>query len=281
MEGPLCVVTGANSGIGREMSRQLAAGGARVLMVCRNPQRGQEALAWVNQSARPDAVELFIADLSSMAEVRALAQRIRQRHARIDVLLNNAGVYLPTRALTSEGFERMFALNHLAPFLLTHELLEPLLLCPNAKVITTSSEGHRLGHIAFDDLQAERRFGALRQYSNTKLANILFTRELARRFGPRGLRAHSFHPGAVKTGFAQDEMGAFGWVVKLVGPLLRSSAKAARIGVHLATSDEALERNGLYWVKRGPRAPSREARSAEAALRLWDVSERLLGLGRA
>jgi NAD(P)-dependent dehydrogenase (short-subunit alcohol dehydrogenase family) len=277
MNGKVCIVTGANSGIGKEMVRQLADQGAHVVLVCRNPERGGEALAAIQGSTPRGSLELHIADLSSMAEVQRLSVELRARHLRIDVLLNNAGIYLPTRRATADGLETMFALNHLAPFLLTRELMEPLAAAGRARVITTSSQGHRGGHIDFDDLQSERgRFSGLRQYCNSKLANILFTRELARRVADRGIVTHCFHPGTVKTGFAQDEMGLFGWLVKLTGPFMRTAEKAARIGTYLASSEEPARQSGLYYVNHRPRTPSREARNDEVARRLWDASESIL-----
>jgi retinol dehydrogenase 12 len=274
MKGKICVVTGANSGIGRELTRQLAHQGAHVVMVCRNPERAREALEDVRRTTRTESVEVLIADLSSMAQVRQVAAEIRSRFSRVDVLLNNAGVYLPARRVSADGLEMMFALNHLAPFLLTRELMASLSAAERPRVITTSSEAHRAGHLDFADLQWERGlFSGFRQYSNTKLANILFTRELARREGARGLVAHCFHPGVVRSGFAQDERGLFGTLVRLSGPFMRTSEKAARIGTYLASSDEPLQHNGLYYANSRPKKPSKEARSDEAARRLWEVSE--------
>lgn len=278
MEGKICVITGANSGIGKELSRQLGELGATVVMVGRNSARLAEAQQELQRAAPAGKYELVVADLSRMARVREAAQQIRERFPRVDVLANNAGIYLPDRRVTAEGFEEMFAVNHLAAFLLTHELLEALAVAGGARVITTSSFGHRLGHMDFEDLQAARSFNGLRQYSTTKLANILFTRELARRVKERGIVAHAYHPGAVASGFAQDELGIFGVGVKLAKPFLRSAKKAATTGTYLATSADALTSSGEYWANSKRRTPSKEARSDEVSLRLWDVTERMLGL---
>lgn len=270
------VVTGANSGIGRSMVEQLARLGHQVVMVCRNEERGRAALVELRSATGRDDIELFIADLSRMAEVRRVAEELRRRHPAVHVLANNAGVYLPTRKVTADGLEEMFATNHLAPFLLTHELLGALSAGAPSRVVTTSSAGHQLGHLDFDDLQAERGFGGLRQYSNTKLANILFTRELAARVRGRGVVAHAFHPGMVATGFAQDEPGWFGTVVRLSRPFLRSAERAAETGVYLCTSEEAGTTTGEYWASCKRKKPSREARDDRVAKRLWEESERLL-----
>lgn len=276
MQDRICLITGANSGIGKSMATALARRGAHVVMVCRNADRAEQARTEICEGAEGAAVELILGDLSSMGEVRRVAEEVRTRHDRIDVLINNAGLYLPKRHTTTDGYETMFAVNHLAPFLLTRELEAPLLASGRARVVTVSSEGHRLGTLDFDDLQATRGFGGLRQYGTTKLANILFTRELARRQEDRGLVAHCFHPGAVATGFAQDEPGFFGALVKLGRPFLRSADRGARTGIHLATAPAPGERNGLYYIDQKPRRPSREARSEEIARRLWQVSGQLV-----
>ncbi len=279
--GKICVVTGANSGIGRAMAAQLGERGATVVMVCRNPETSHAARAELQTVCEANGgagtFELIRADLSEMAQVRRAAEEIRGRWPKVDVLVNNAGLYLPKRRVTSEGLETMFAVNHLAPFVLTQMLRDQLRAASSSgrpRVVTTSSFGHVLGHVNFEDLQAGRRFIGLRQYSNTKLMNVLFTRELARREGD-WLTAHCFNPGAVATGFAQDERDAFSFGVLLARPFQRSPQSAARTGTMLAADGEALESNGGYWSRGKRTKPSREGRSNETALRLWDVSEKL------
>ncbi|MBX5481330.1 MAG: SDR family oxidoreductase [Myxococcaceae bacterium] len=277
MDGKVVIVTGANSGIGKSAAAQLGALGAKVVLVCRNEEKGRQAIAELEQKTGRQAFELVCADLSDLDQTRRAARDIAQRHPRIDVLINNAGVYLPTRHRTKDGFEAMFALNHLAPFVLTHALLPNLAAAGRARVVTTSSDGHRLGTIRFDDLQAERSFNGMRQYCSTKLANVLFTRELARRIAPRQMVAHAFHPGLVRTGFAQDERGLFQVLVKLSGPFLRGPDKAAKTATHLSASDDALKSSGDYWVDLERVRPARQARDDEAAARLWEISETLTG----
>jgi retinol dehydrogenase 12 len=278
MDGKVCVITGANSGIGRAMAHQIAALGAHVVIVCRNEERGQETLEEIKRISGPDKSELIVADLSLREDVRRAATEVRLRHPKVHVLVNNVGVYLPRRVVTAEGFEAMFATNHLGVFLITFELLDTLLAAAPARVITVSSGGHVAGHIDFDDLQAERSFRGLRQYCNTKLANILFTRELSRRFRSRGLSANAFHPGGVRSGFAQDMPGMFGRLVRIGGPFLRSAEKAARTGTWLASAPEGEQIGGAYFYDQKERKPSAEARRDDIAERLWDVTARLAGV---
>lgn len=278
MEGKVCVITGANSGIGKAMARQLSERGATVVLVARNRTKAEHALKDLRRKVPSGRFDLVIADLSLMSQVRRAAAEIKEQHPVIDVLANNAGVYLPTRRITAEGHEEMFALNHLAPFLLTHELLDNVVAAAPSRILTTSSAGHLGGHIDFDNLEGQKKFRALRQYCNTKLANVLFTRELARRLREKNVVAHCFHPGVVATGFAQDQFGLFGFLVRLGSPFMRTAEKAARTGTHLATSADAASTSGEYWANSRRRRPSREAQSDEVALRLWDVTERMLGL---
>ncbi|MBI3183394.1 MAG: SDR family oxidoreductase [Myxococcales bacterium] len=280
MKGKVCVVTGANSGVGRAMAAQLAELGAHVVMVCRSEERGREALEAVRK-ATAGQVELVIGDLSQMSQVREVAREVAGLHPSVHVLLNNAGIYLPKRQLTPEGLEVMFAVNHLAPFVLTQELLGALRKGAPSRVITTSSAGHRLGHLDFTDLQCERSFGGIQQYAATKLANILFTRELARRGKAEGIVAHAFHPGGVASGFAQDEPGLFGTLMWLGRPFLRSAERAARTGTFLASSEEAGNSTGEYWADSRRKKPSREAGDDAVAARLWEVSLELAASRRS
>lgn len=272
----MCVVTGANSGIGKAMATELARRGARVVMVCRNPDKGEAARRAIVEASGNDAVELERADLSSLAEVRDVAVRLARRE-RIDVLMNNAGLYLPERQRSPEGHEMMLAVNHLAPFLLTHLLLDSL-KAARGRVVTTSSVGHRFTTGSLDDLHAERRYVPIVHYGVTKLANILFTRELARRHGDDGITAHCFHPGAVRTGFAQDEPGLFQSFVRLGRAFLRSPEKGGETGVYLASDPAVTRTNGRYFVDKRPRRPSRAARDRRRAARLWDQSRELVGI---
>jgi NAD(P)-dependent dehydrogenase (short-subunit alcohol dehydrogenase family) len=275
VHGRVCVITGGNSGIGRAMAEQIGALGAHVVIVCRNADKGRATVEELRRKVGAARFELVVADLSVREEIRRAAREIQLRHPKVDVLINNAGVYLPRRHLTAEGFEVMFATNHLGPFLLTGALMEALVAAAPARVITVSSEGHRMGHIDLGDLQAERHFSGLKQYCNTKLANILFTRELSRRFHARGISANAFHPGTVRSGFAQDEPGAFGLIVRLIGPFLRTPEYGARTGTFLATAEDGARATGAYFAAGRRREPAREALQDDLAAGLWEATARL------
>ena len=278
MQGKLCVITGGNSGIGRAMAAQIGALGARVVLVCRNAARGRETAEALRKKTGGDRFELVVADLSIRDQIRRAAEEIRARHSTVHALVNNAGVYLPRRHLTADGLETMFATNHLAPFLLTHLLMDALQAASPGRVITVSSEGHRMGEIDLEDLQAARNFRALKQYCTTKLENILFTRELSRRFQARGIVANAFHPGGVRSGFAQDEPGAFGLLVRMVSPFLRSPEKAARTGTFLASTEEGARVGGTYFADGKPKRPAAAALRDDLSARLWDATAELAGI---
>lgn len=278
MKGRTVVITGANSGIGKAMAVDLARRGARIVMVCRDRQKALAAQRDIDEAATDTPSELHVADLSSLADVRRVAEEIGAQNDRIDVLVNNAGLYLPNRQVTPDGFEYMYAVNHLAPFVLTHLLAQPLEAHGGARVVTTASGAHRFANLSFDDLQCERSFQGMRQYGNTKLMNILFTRELARRWLDRGITANCFHPGTVATGFAQDEPGLLGLLVKLGTPFLRTPEKGAATGIHLATDPSLADVTGQYFIDEAPVPPTRAGRDDEAAARLWEISARHAGL---
>lgn len=276
LEGLDCVVTGANSGIGKELTRELARAGARVFMVCRNAEKGQAALAELLEDTGSEHIELLSADVSSMASLRAFAADFESRTEKVDVLMNNAGVYLPKRMTSEDGHEMMFGTNHLGAFAITELLMPKLIAAERPRVITTSSMGHKLARLDWEDLDCERRFGGLRQYGTTKLMNIWFTRELSRR--QEKVAASCFHPGPVATNFAQQEPGPFGALVKIGKIFLRTPKQGADTGVWLATSDEGGNAKGGYYADRRLARPSKLGRDDEAAARLWETSAELTGL---
>jgi NAD(P)-dependent dehydrogenase (short-subunit alcohol dehydrogenase family) len=266
------VLTGATRGIGRAAAIALAGAGAELVLVGRDGERVAEVAAQARAAGDGGAHE-YVADLTLMAEVRALALSLRDRHAQIDVLANNAGALFRSRELTAEGFERTFALNHLAPFLLTNMLLDRL---AGGRVITTSSDAHRGAALDFANLQGEIAFSPWRAYATSKLCNILFTRELARR-APQ-LRANCFHPGVVRTGFAKNEPGIWKLLATLGGPFLRSPARGARSLVWLALSEQAAGRSGDYVHDERVVTPTLAARDEDLARELWRRSAELTGI---
>jgi NAD(P)-dependent dehydrogenase (short-subunit alcohol dehydrogenase family) len=267
---PLVLLTGATRGIGAAAAVQLARRGAELALVGRDPARLAETAAAARAAGA--RVTEHVADLERMAEVRRLAAEVLDRHERIDVLANNAGAMFTERRVTEDGFERTFALNHLAPFLLTNLLLERL-EASRARVVTTASDAHTGGALDFDDLQSERSFRPMRTYGTTKLCNILFTRELARR---SSVVANCFHPGVVRTGFGKNDGLLFRLGLTVAGPFLRSPDRGARSLVWLALSDEGGRIDGQYVVDEKVRTPSAAAQDDNVAEELWRRSEALV-----
>jgi NAD(P)-dependent dehydrogenase (short-subunit alcohol dehydrogenase family) len=268
----LVVITGATRGIGRAAAVELAKRGLDVAVVGRDPDRVR-IVAEEAGAAGGGTVHQHVADLILMAEVRRLAEELRSAYPRIDVLANNAGALFATRKETAEGFERTLALNHLAPFLLTNLLRDRL---DGARVVTTASDAHQSGRLDLDDLQSERAYAAMRVYGTTKLCNILFTRELARRMPE--LHANCFHPGTVRTGFGKNENGIWKVLTTLGSPFFRSPERGARSLVWLAVSDDAAALNGEYLEDEKVVSPSEQARDDTLARELWGRSAELVGL---
>ncbi|MFP2934327.1 SDR family NAD(P)-dependent oxidoreductase, partial [Pyxidicoccus sp. 3LG] len=218
------------------------------------------------------------ADLASLQSVRDLAAAFRSRYSRLDVLLNNAGLIMDRREVTADGLEATMATNHFAPFLLTNLLLDLLKASAPSRIINVSSDAHQAGKLDFDDLQSERGYIAFRVYGTSKLANILFTRALAKRLEGTGVTANSLHPGVVRTGFGLNTQGFFRLIVKLGAPFMISAEKGARTSIYLASSPEVESVSGQYFYKSRPRKPSSAARNDALAERLWQVSAQLTGV---
>jgi NAD(P)-dependent dehydrogenase (short-subunit alcohol dehydrogenase family) len=279
--GKRVILTGATSGIGLAAARQLASLGAELTIVARSPTRAAEAVARVSAAAPGAApVEVIIGDLAAQAEVRRVAAEILRRHARVQVLANNAGAIYATRQLSPDGIELTWAVNHMAPFLLTTLLLERLESSAPARVITTTSAAHQRARIPFDDLQAERAYrgwGFVR-YGETKLANVLFTAELARRLAGGGVTANCFHPGFVASSFNLNN-GRLMRLAMRVGRLFaRTPDRGAETLVWLADSAEVTSISGGYFVDKRLRRPALAAQDLAAARRLWQVSQALAGV---
>jgi NAD(P)-dependent dehydrogenase (short-subunit alcohol dehydrogenase family) len=285
VKGRTCVVTGGNSGIGLHTALGLARLGARVALVSRSRERGEAALETIGAAlaADPDhadgRVDLVVGDLGSLGSTRALADELLGRYPTIHVLVNNAGLWMSERQVTSDGLETTFAVNHLAPFLLTNLLLERLLASAPARIVNVSSEGHRRGRLDWDDLQAERGFGPVKAYCDSKLANVLFTRELARRLEGSGVTTNALHPGVVNTNIAQNAPRPLRWLAERLGPLLLATPEqGARTSLHLATAPALDGVSGRYFKSCREARPARAAQDDAAARRLWAISEELAGL---
>jgi NAD(P)-dependent dehydrogenase (short-subunit alcohol dehydrogenase family) len=278
MTGKTVVITGASSGIGLEAALGLAKLGARVVMVSREKQRGLEAVEYVKTNSGNKAVDLLLTDLSSLKNVRKLASDIKKKYKKLDVLLNNAGGVFGKRALTPDGFEWTFALDHLAPFLLTNLLLPLLKKSGNSRVVTVASMAHMMGHINFDDLMAEKKYAEMGAYSQAKLANVLFASELARRLKGTKVTSNSLHPGVVHTKFAQSGGALSGFFYNVFGFLMETPAQGARTSIYAASSPEMEGVTGKYLSACKITNPTAEARDEAVAKRLWDVSAKLVGL---
>jgi NAD(P)-dependent dehydrogenase (short-subunit alcohol dehydrogenase family) len=277
VRGKRVLITGGTSGIGLAAAEELARRGASLAIVARDDARAAEAVTRI-EAAGTEVVDVLKADLTSQAAVRALAGEALQRYARIDVLVNNAGAIFEKREVSEDGVERTWALNHLAPFLLTELLLDRLKESAPARIVTTTSDAHKGAEIPWDDLNAEHSYGArgFKRYGQTKLANILFTAELARRLEGTGVTANCFHPGLVATGFNRNNSGLMRVAMTVVKPFSRSPEKGAETLVWLADSDEAGAENGGYFVDCKRAQPEPPARDMESARRLWQVSEQQL-----
>jgi retinol dehydrogenase 12 len=267
------LLTGATRGIGQAAAIDMASQGVELALVGRDAERVKAVAREATATGGGAPVHQHVADLTLMAEVRALADELSGRHQRIDVLANNAGALFGSRKLTSEGFERTFALNHLAPFLLTNLLRDRL---STGRVVSTASDAHTGGRLDLDDLQSEKGYSAMRVYGTSKLCNILFTRELAKR-APE-LHANCFHPGVVRTGFGKNENGIWKALTTLGAPFFRSPQRGARSLVWLALSEQAATLTGEYVQDEKVIAPSAQAQDDTLAEGLWERSAQLVGL---
>jgi len=274
VSGKRVLITGATGGIGLAGAKELARRGAKLTIVARSEQRAQSAVREISSAAGGAEIDVLSADLASQASVRELAQQALERYPSIEVLINNAGAMFSSRQMTDEGFERTWALNHLAPFLLTTMLLDRLRQSAPARVITTASDAHKGVRIPFDDMDASRGYGKLgfERYGQTKLANILFTAELAKRLAGSGVGVYCFHPGLVASGFNRNNGGLMGAAMTIIKPFSRSPEHGARTLVWLADSP-LLDGDGGYFVDERLARPSRAAQDMDVAARLWELSE--------
>ncbi len=280
MQGKICLLTGANSGIGKATALGLAQLGATVVMVCRDRARGEAAQSEIKAKSGNDAIDLLLADLASQQSIRQLAEDFKQRYSQLHVLINNAGVYNLTRRETVDGLEMMFAVNHLAPFLLTNLLLDVIKASAPARIINVSSRSHEAGYINLEDLQSEKHYRPIRTYGQSKLAMVLFTYELARRLQGTGVTVNSLHPGFVATNIAQGNLP----------PVARATAKVilsifgtspeegAKTSIYLASSPDVAGITGKYFVKSVPKRSTPISYDESLQQRLWEESARLVHL---
>ena len=279
MTGKTVLITGGTGGIGRATAIRLASMGARVGITGRDKGRTQRAAAEISSESGNGRVDAFGADMSSQSEVRRLADLVLAAYPRLDVLINNVGGFWSHRHVTADGLEHTFALNHLAPFLLTTLLLDLLISSAPARIVTVSSGAQSMGKIDFDDLMGERKYSGQTAYNQSKLANVMFTYELARRLAGTGVTATTLHPGMTNTAFsAEDPSRAFAPLVMVMRPFMKKPDRGADTPVYLASSNAAEGLTGQYFANRESKQSNKSSYDTEVTARLWRVSADLVGL---
>lgn len=282
MSGKTCIVTGANSGIGLETAAALVGLGATVILACRDETKGADALRNIEARRGSGKSVVMKLDLASMRSIRDFAGEFQHRFNRIDVLVNNAGIMPGKRQVTADGFEMIFGVNHLGHYLLTRLLLDSLKRSAPARVVVVASTMHHRGNLDFDDLQSEKRFGPMSVYSNSKLANVMFSHALARRLEGSGVTSNCLHPGVVRTNIVRKQIADFPRILQPLGVpvmfLMLSPEKGVRTSVYLASSPEVDGVSGRYFVKSRPAQTSERSHDRDAQEHLWEISARLTGL---
>jgi NAD(P)-dependent dehydrogenase (short-subunit alcohol dehydrogenase family) len=279
MHGKICLVTGANSGIGKATALALAQMGATVVMVCRDRARGEQARSEIITTSKNTAVDLLLADLSSQESIRHLVEDFQHHYTHLHVLINNAGAAFPRRRETVDGVEMTLAVNYLAPFLLTHLLLDVLTASAPARVVNVSSNSHEAGYIKLENLQSKNPYGSMKVYGQAKLAVVLFTYELARRLKGTGVTVNCLHPGFVATHFGQKDVGpAFRLLVKVLGSFGTSPEKGAKTSIYLASSPKVEGVTGTYFVKSIPRRSAAISYDESIQRHLWEQSAQLVNV---
>ena len=278
MKGKTCLITGGNSGIGKATAIGLAKLGATVVIVSRDKDKGEAAIFEIRSLSRNKDVDSMVCDLSSLDSVRELAHDFAARYKQLHVLVNNAGVFLPKRVSTVDGLETTFVTNHLGHFLLTNLLLDELKESSPSRIINITSSAHYRTEIDFEDLQSEKKYSGYHAYSQSKLANVLFTYQLAKKLEGTGVTVNTLHPGVVRTGFGKDQGGLMSIGVRIGSPFMMSAESAARAVIYLATSPELEGVTGKFFSKGHEKKSSTQSYDTAAAERLWKVSAELAKL---
>ena len=279
MQGKTVVITGATSGIGEVAADRLALKGAKIVFVARDRARAEETLKHLNAIAPDGGHAVHYADLTRLSDMTRVAAEIAAAEPKIDVLVNNAGALFNSRQVTEDGLEKTFALNHMSYFVLTNALLDRLKAGANARIVSTASDAHKGARLDFDDLQSQRNYSGFAVYGRSKLMNILFTRELARRLAGTGVTANCLHPGFVATRFGHGSGGFLGPVVKIAQNFALTPEQGAETIIYLASSPGVEGKSGGYYHKSKPAVPTKEAQNDADAKRLWTMSAEVAGLG--
>ncbi|MBU1158935.1 MAG: SDR family oxidoreductase [Candidatus Thermoplasmatota archaeon] len=280
MIGKIVMITGATGGIGRETAKGLAYMGATVVLVSRSTEKLIRVASELKSETRNDHIDYLPCDLTSMENVRKLASDFKERYDRLDVLINNAGEIINERRTSVDGYEYTLALDHLSHFLLTALLQDIIKRSAPSKIINVSSMAHILGHINFDDIMIEKGYTPGKAYGQAKLANILFTYELARRLSKTGVTVNCLHPGMVRTNFGKDTTGAWKLFLLLSKPFMISARKGAQTSIYLASSPDVVSVTGKYFAKKKEKKSSKESYDENVAKRFWEISEKLTGMGQ-
>jgi NAD(P)-dependent dehydrogenase (short-subunit alcohol dehydrogenase family) len=277
----VAIVTGANSGMGKAISTALAKTGANVVMLCRSKTRGEEALKEVKALSGSNSVELMLCDLGAIKSIEDFCRDFKKKYKRLDVLVNNAGVILPGRHETADGYELQFGVNHLGHFLLTNRLLELLKASAPSRIVNVASGAHKIGKIHFEDVNLKSNYTLWRAYAQSKLANILFTYELAERLKGTGVTANCLHPGAVATNMGINRETGFGTLItSLLKPIFQTPEQGADTTIYLAISKEVEGVTGKYFYRKRPITSSKASYDKAIAKKLWDLSEQMTGISK-
>jgi retinol dehydrogenase 14 len=277
LSGKIAMITGANSGIGEQTALAFAKMGASVVMVCRDSSKGEAARKVIVERSGNKAVELMVADLASLASVRGLVSKFKDLHNRLHILVNNAGLIMGKRVVTTDDLEATFEVNYLSHFLLTLLLLDTMKASAPSRIVNVTSNAHFGGKMDFDDLQEEKGYGAMRSYSQSKLAQVLFTYELARKLEGTGVTVNAVHPGVVRTRWG-DEGGTMGIFIRLARPFMLSPEKGAQTSIYVASSPDAEGVSGKYWEKKKEHPSSKESYNENEERLLWVMSSKLAGI---
>lgn len=275
----MVLITGANSGMGKAIALKLAQTGARIVMLCRNKERGEAALKEVQKLSGNTGVQLMICDLASLKSIRAFCAEFKKKYDRLTVLINNAGVILPGYYKTVDGYELQFGVNHLGHFLLTTELTDLMVESAPARIINVSSGAHKMGKIHFEDINLEKKYKFWRAYAQSKLANILFTYELAEKLKEKDVTVNSLHPGAVGTSMGINRDTGFGtFIMKLFKPFFQTPEKGAQTTLYLALAKEVEKETGKYYYRKKSVTSSKQSYDKDMAKKLWEISEKMVQL---
>lgn len=276
---PITLITGANGGIGYYIAKGIADAGHHVIMVCRNPVKAKAAQERLMQETGNTQIDLLICDLSSQQQIRDTAAKINADYPRLDILINNAGLMNSACVLSEDNIEMAWAVNNLAPFLLTHLLLDKLRASTPARIINLSSSAHWVANINFNNLYHEKNYGTLTVYAQSKLASLLWTFEMARRLEGSGITVNAVHPGTVATGIGDKGVTkTFRFLWNLIKPVILTEKKGARTPIYLALSEKVADKTGKYYVRKRPRPTSKRSRNRDLALKVWELNEKMTGL---